>query len=219
GVSSSFAAAGEDVITDLNSILVADGAVLTVTRGTVVGEPIRIVFVNTGSTPAAAAHARLVVRLAEGAQATIIETHEGIEEAAYLATQVFDVAVGDGARLVHLRHQAEGREAVHLLSGEVRVGRDATYDGFTLSLGAALARTETRLRFTGRGGDGRVAGAYHADGRRHVDTTTLIDHAVPDCRSREVFHGVLDGRGRGVFQGKIIVQRSAQRTDGHQLNR
>jgi Fe-S cluster assembly protein SufD len=218
-IAARFAALPEGPIADLNGADATGGLVLTIAAGIAVDEPIRIDLANRAGGDGVAFHRRLFVDVGAHASATIVESHAGPDGAAYLATQVFDIEVGQGARLVHLRLQEEGRDATHLLSGVVRLAADAVYDGFTLSLGAGLARTETRLVFGGRGGDGRVTGAYLADGTRHVDTTTLIDHAVPDCRSREVFKGVLDDRGRGVFQGKILVRRGAQRTDGYQLSR
>jgi Fe-S cluster assembly protein SufD len=196
-----------------------DGAVLRIAANAVIEAPIRLVFLTAPGEEPVASHPRILILAGANSQATVIESYHGTDGAAYFTNAVGDAEVGDGARLRHYRRQSEGLQAVHLVNGSVRIGRDATYDSFTLSLGSDLARTEVTATFTGPGGNGHVTGAYLADGNRHIDTTTLIDHAVPDCRSREVFKGVLDDKGRGVFQGKIIVRRDAQRTDGYQLNR
>ncbi|OWJ67722.1 Fe-S cluster assembly protein SufD [Inquilinus limosus] len=218
-VESRFAKAADASLVELNAALVEDGAVLRIAPGAVIEAPVRLVFLTAPGDAIVASHPRILVLAGANSQATVIEAYHGTDDTGYFTNAVVDAEIGDGARLRHYRRQSEGLQAVHLLNGSATIGRDATYDSFTLSLGADLARTEVVATFTGRGGNGHVTGAYLADGSRHIDTTTLIDHAVPDCRSREVFKGVLDGKGRGVFQGKIIVRRDAQRTDGYQLNR
>lgn len=218
-VESRFAkAADAPSLVELNTALVEDGVVLRIAANAMIEAPVRLVFLSVPGAEATASHPRILLLAGANSQATVIEAYHGTGDA-YFTNAVVDAEIGDGARLRHYRRQSEGLKAVHLLNGSATIGRDATYDSFTLSLGADLARTEVVATFTGRGGNGHVTGAYMADGSRHIDTTTLIDHAVPDCRSREVFKGVLDGKGRGVFQGKIIVRRDAQRTDGYQLNR
>ncbi|MDR6291135.1 Fe-S cluster assembly protein SufD [Inquilinus ginsengisoli] len=219
-VESRFAAAADAAsMVELNTALVDDGAVLRIAAGAVIETPIRLVFLSAPGEAPVASHSRILILAGANSQATVIESYHGTDNAGYFTNAVGEAEIGDGARLRHYRRQSEGLQAVHLVNGRVRIGRDATYDSFTLSLGADLARTEVTATFAGTGGNGHVTGAYLADGNRHIDTTTLIDHAVPDCRSREVFKGVLDDKGRGVFQGKIIVRRDAQRTDGYQLNR
>jgi Fe-S cluster assembly protein SufD len=219
-VESRFAATADSAsMVELNTALVEDGAVLRIAANAVIEASIRLVFLTAPGEEPVASHPRILILAGANSQATVIESYHGTDGAAYFTNAVGDAEIGDGARLRHYRRQSEGLQAVHLVNGNVRIGRDATYDSFTLSLGSDLARTEVTATFTGPGGNGHVTGAYLADGNRHIDTTTLIDHAVPDCRSREVFKGVLDDKGRGVFQGKIIVRRDAQRTDGYQLNR
>jgi Fe-S cluster assembly protein SufD len=127
--------------------------------------------------------------------------------------------VGEGAHLDHDLMQAAGDRAAHVATTLVRIGKDATYDGFAFTLGAELSRAEVHAVLEGPGGDCRVDGAYLGRGGQHIDNTTLIEHASPHGRSRQVFKGVLDERARGVFQGKIVVRRGAQKTDGHQLSR
>jgi Fe-S cluster assembly protein SufD len=99
----------------------------------------------------------------------------------------------------------------------VRIGRDATYDGFISAARGGLSRSELYARFAAPGGHAKVNGIYLLDGTRHADITSFIDHAVPDCTSDEVFRAVLDGESTGVFQGKILVREDAQRTDGKML--
>jgi len=121
--------------------------------------------------------------------------------------------------LRHYRVQTENMEATHLGSMHVRVGRDATYETFCMSAGGRLSRTEAFVRLEGQGAHCGLNGAYLMKGREHCDNTTVIEHTVPRTTCREVFKGVLDDESKGVFQGKIVVHKDAQKTDGHQLSK
>ena len=205
----------------LSTAMASEGAVLCVPDGVTVDGVIAAVFLsdNPGENPVIT-HPRLLSVIGANAEATVVETHAGRDGAGPTLTNFAgELAVGDGARYHHYRLIRDGARGYHLANSHVRVGRDAHTDTFVLTLTGALTRSEVNARLIGRGGDLRVSGGYVGDGRRHIDNTSLIDHAVPDCRSRQVFKGVLDDASRGVFQGKIIVRRDAQRTDGYQLNR
>jgi Fe-S cluster assembly protein SufD len=154
-----------------------------------------------------------------GARATIIESHIGLGGGTYWAQPVTDIVLGEGAVLRHVKLQEEGVGAVHTGLVKVTIGARASFDGFTLSLGGRIGRSEVRAVFAGEEGTCLLNGVYLGRDRQHMDMTTDIDHAVPRCRSREVFKGVLDDAGRGVFLGRIVVRPGAQGTDGHQLSR
>lgn len=207
---------GDRQFAHLNAANMAEPVVLAVERNTALDKPIHLVFVNSAN---AAAHARIFVSVGENSQATLLETHIGAEKDAYFANPVMHFDVGQAGRLNHYRRQAEGTAALHVATSFVSVGRDATYEAFALSTGAELARHEIEAAFLGPGGNCTLSGAYVAQPNQHLDTTTRIDHRHPDCRSREVYHGAIGNKGRGVFQGSIYVHPIAQRTDGHQLNR
>ncbi len=209
-------AIGDRQFAHLNAANMADPVLLAVERNTVVEQPVHLVFVNSANTEA---HARIFVSVGENARATLLETHLGADGEAYFANPVTHIDVGQAGRLNHYRRQAEGVGALHVATSFVSVGRDATYEAFALSTGAELARHEIEAAFLGPGGDCTLSGAYVAQPDQHLDTTTRIDHRHPDCRSREVYHGAIGNKGRGVFQGSIYVHPEAQRTDGHQLNR
>lgn len=202
----------------LTTALMADGALLHVAAGVDCAEPIQILCLTDAEAPAGATvHPRLLAVLEENSHAVLVETFASAGNA--LVAPVVDIVVGAGARLAHYRRQEEGAGVVHLADGVVRLGRDATYDGFTLALGSALARTELHADLAGPGGFCRLAGLYLGDGKQVLDTTTRVTHSAPDCLSRQVHKGVLDGQARGVFQGKVLVVREAQRTDGYQSHK
>lgn len=201
----------------LNTAAFTGGVAIRVTRGTVVEKPILLMVDTQGGEATTIAHPRVLVVVEDGAVADLVEVHTGA--GAHVSNIVTEIAVGGGARLGHYKWQAEGTEAFHLAMTAVRAGADATYDNFALSTGARLARNEIRGELAGEHVDYRVNGAYLAAGDQHLDTTTFIDHAVPECHSQEIYKGVLAGRSRGVFQGKILVRPHAQKTDGYQMNR
>lgn len=209
-------AGGERPFAHLNAAHMADPVLITIDPGAVIEKPIHLTFLNSGN---GALHGRVFIEVGDNAQATILETHHGAGGDCYFANPVSHIRIGAGARLRHYRKQLEGPSAFHIASVLVGIGRDATYDSFALSLGAELARHEIETVFHGPGGDCIISGAYLAAADQHLDTTTRIEHVHPDCRSREVYHGVIAEKGRGVFQGSIYVHPEAQRTDGHQLNR
>jgi Fe-S cluster assembly protein SufD len=181
--------------------------------------PIEIVYMNGGTDAPIIRHPHNLFVLEKGSQATLIKRHAGIATGAYFNNAVTEIVVGGGATLRHYTVQTDCLEAIHLSSVNVRVGQDATYEAFNLDIGGRLSRSETRVRLEGRGAHCNLSGTYMMRGRQHCDNTTIIDHLVPDTSAREVFKGVLDDEARGVFQGKLIVHKDAQRTNGHQLSR
>lgn len=207
----------------LNTAMMADGMVLRLKRDAVLERPLRLVSIAAPGAGDAAQvpvfFPRHLIVCGANSRATVIETHLGPDGAAWLADSVTEVTVGEGARLNHYRRQADGTGAFNIGTALVRLSKDATYDGFALATGADLSRYELSAALDGPGGDCRINGAYLGRHGQQIDNTTFIDHIAPDCRSRQVYKGVLDDQARGVFQAKIGVRREAQRTDGHQLNK
>jgi Fe-S cluster assembly protein SufD len=112
--------------------------------------------------------------------------------------------------------EIESREAIHLAHALIKLGTNAILRDFTLTSGARVNRQNGTISFTGEKADAKIAGSYLLSGKQHADTRLLIDHRMPKCTSREVFKCVMDERARGIFQGKVVVQRDAQKTDGKQ---
>ncbi len=203
----------------LNAAAFTDGLAIRVEAGSALARPLEIVFLAAPGARPRMWHPRLAIDLAPNARALILERHIGLEDGAYLANHGADIRLGDGAVLVHAKIQTEAKDARHLAMTRVDVGRNALYDNFVLTLGAGLCRNEAAVSLSGTKSEVRLNGAYAIDGRQHADHTSRIDHLAEDTRSRQVFAGAIDGQARGVFQGQIVVDRLAQRTDGHQLNR
>ncbi|MFA5955827.1 Fe-S cluster assembly protein SufD [Hyphomicrobium sp.] len=210
---------GGDAVEALNTAFMTDGAVVTVAEGASVPKPLLIVFVRAGSDASSVA-VRNFVTMGQGASATVIEAHVVLPGASHEAqlNSLTEVTVGKGATLRHAKVAVDEGKSLHLSNCDVTLGADATYRNFQFSTGLGLARNGLNVIFEGEGGKLDISGAYLARRAEHIDTTLVVDHAVPRCESRELFKGVLDDHGRGVFQGKIIVRPDAQKTDGKQMS-
>ena len=208
-----------DATVALNTAFMTDGAVVRVADGVKAAKPLLIVFVRAGKD-ALATSVRNVVSVGQGAEATLIEAHVAVPGATREAqvNALTEIGTGKGARVAHVKIATDMGKALHLSNWNVTLGTDATYRGFQFTSGIGLARNQISVVYEGEGGKLDLSGAYLARGSEHVDTTLVVDHAVPHCESRELFKGVLDGQARGVFQGKIIVRPDAQKTDGKQMS-
>ncbi|TVT76715.1 MAG: Fe-S cluster assembly protein SufD [Denitromonas halophila] len=198
----------------LNLALATDGAWLRLPRGVALEAPVHLVFI-AGSTDASQ-HLRNLIVAEANSEATIVEHYLGEGEATTLTTAATRLQVDADARITHLKLQQEAEPAIHLASINATQARGAHFASHSLSFGARLARNDIHTRFDGEGCDTLLNGLYHLDGRRHVDHHTSINHAQPRGNSREFYRGLLDGNSRGVFTGRIIVAKDAQRSDAMQ---
>ena len=216
---------GATALEDLDAVglaavaLATDGVRVHVAAQAVLDRPLRLVHLLTGDAEAPAIAApHVALSLGDQASLTVVEHWATDPGGASVALPRWDIAVGRGARLRHYTDQSAGLNTVHLGRASVTVAQDASLETFVLTAAGGLIRNETHVTIAGRGADVALGGVYLGSGDRHVDTTTSVQHTDSDGRSRQVYRGVLDDRSRGVFQGKVGVDRPAQRTDGHQLS-
>lgn len=158
----------------------------------------------------------LKITLEDGAQATIIERHQG--EGAYWKNMTTEIEIGQGAILNHVRIQNDAPAAVQTNMVSLKAARDAVYNGFTLNIGAKLTRHEIHAVIEGENAEVSFNGLNMLGGEQHGDTTILIEHTAPNCKSNQFYRSLLNGKAHGVFQGKVHVHRAAQKTDGYQLS-
>lgn len=211
------ALAQKEPLVALNTMLFEDGLLLDLPAG-MEGGALELLSVASHAGRPIAFHPRHLIRLGDGASLTLIETSLGPATAAYLHNPVFEIAVGAGAILSHVRLQTEGRAGFQLSTVQAAVQAGGTYDNFTLNAGARLVRNEIHAALLGPKSACHMNGAQLVGNGQHADTTTFLDHAAPDCDSRQTYKTVLAGKSRGVFQGKILVRQAAQRTNGYQMN-
>jgi len=206
-------------IVALNAAFMTDGAIVRVADGATLAKPLLVVFVRAGAEARSIA-VRNIIAVGAGANATVIEAHVVLPGSTkdVQVNALSEVSVGKAATLHQAKVAVDDGKCVHLSNWVVTLDSDATYRGFQFTSGQGLARNEINVIYAGQGGKLDLSGAYLARGGEHIDTTLVVDHAVPGCASRELFKGVLDGHARGVFQGKIIVRPDAQKTDGKQMS-
>jgi len=205
----------------LNTALFAGGLFLEVPRGVVVKAPIHLLFVSessNGGTPLAA-FPRVLVHAEADSAATIIESYASQNESSYLTNAILDLVVDDGARISHYKVQRESTDAFHIALTRADLGRNAFYGSTSINFGAALSRHDIDVRMDHEGAECSVDGLYMVDGTQHTDTHSIIDHRQPHCTSHQLYKGILDGKSRAVFNGKVFVRHGAQQTDARQTNK
>ena len=204
--------------TALNTAFAQDGVVIHVPRGAVVDAPLHIVHVCDEKAAGGAVHPRLLVVAGAMSQFTIVEHYVSVGTPSYFTNAVAEVEVGDGAIVNHYKVQRESTEAFHVGTVQVTQGKDSVYHSFSFATGAALSRTNVYTKLLGAGGEAKLNGLYLVDGTQHADHQTFVEHIAPNCASRELYKGILDGASHGVFNGKVYVDPQAQKTDGKQTN-
>lgn len=203
----------------LNTALAEDGAYLYLPPGTVLELPVHLLFVTVPGADAVMVHPRNLIIAGERSQATVIEHYVSVGEAGYLTNAVTEIVAGSHSALEHVKLQEESRQAFHIATIQARQERGSRFTSHSISIGALLARNDINSVLAAEGAESHLNGLYLADGRQHVDHHTRIDHAKPQGISREYYKGILDGRARGVFNGKVIVHPQAQKSDAQQANK
>jgi Fe-S cluster assembly protein SufD len=208
-----------DAMVALNSAMMTDGLVVEVADGVTLTQPLQIVHVASAAQPAAM-FTRSLLKLGKNAGATLVESYIAAESAkSYQVHDALVLDVGDGARLDHVRLVEDSREAFNISSSVVKLGARAHFNTFGMTSGGAVSRYQAVIAFAGEHSRVETNGVNLLNGRQHADSTLFLDHAVPNCSSREVFRAVVDDRGHSVFQGRIIVQPKAQKTDAKMMTR
>jgi Fe-S cluster assembly protein SufD len=203
----------------LNSAMMTDGLVIEVANGVTLGQPLHIIHIASGGQPAGM-FTRSLFRLGRAANATLVESYIAAEGAqTYQVHDALLVSIGDDARLDHVRLVEDAPDAFNVSSSTVKLGANAHFNTFGMTSGAQVSRYQATIAVGGEGSRVETGGVNLLKGRQHADTTLFLDHAVPNCTSRETFRSVVDDRGHSVFQGRIIVRPHAQKTDAKMMTR
>jgi Fe-S cluster assembly protein SufD len=205
-----------DIAVALNTAFVADGVVVFIANGSHPSKPIEILHVASGMA-ATAVHVRNRVVAGDDVEATILETSLGGTDGSEI-NLLTDLQIGARSKLTIARLQDTNTGATHLATSLVRLGEKVDLKHLSAEAGAAFSRNQTFLTFAGEHSNARILGVSMLHATRHIDQTLVVDHAVPNCASREMFKTVADDRSSGVFQGKIMVRRDAQKTDGKMMS-
>ncbi|HEX2667649.1 MAG TPA: Fe-S cluster assembly protein SufD [Gammaproteobacteria bacterium] len=206
----------DDTFLNLNTALFQDALLVEVSGE--LTEPLEFLHVSAPEAAAASHHPRCTVKLGPNARATLIERYAGLEGAKHFTNSVVQIELASGAKLTHLRLQEESLQGFHLGRVLVSQAADSTYESHNLQHGAAWARLDLAVALKATGAAAELNGLYAVGGRRHLDNHTRVDHLAPHTASRELYRGILDGQGRAVFNGKVVVAPHAAKTDASQAN-
>jgi Fe-S cluster assembly protein SufD len=201
----------------LNTALFEDGAFVQIPNESIGDKPIQILFVSTGKV--LAAQPRVIVLAGGSCEATIVESYVSLHENAHLTNAVTEIFAGPNARVDHYKSQTENENALHVATMQVLAARDANIASHAFTFGGRVARSDANAIMQGEGCEVTLNGLYLGRGEQLIDNHTIMDHAMPHCRSYELYTGILDDASRGVFNGKIFVREDAQKTDAKQSNR
>ena len=203
----------------LNAALMQGGVVVDVAAGAEVAKPLIILSVMSAGAVHAAYH-RSLVRVGAGAKLTLFEIVDAVEIGSNQQNGALVLDMSDGAKVEHLtRISRQGADAIIINSVLATLGAKCHYDGFALIADGGLVRRQIFLRFDGEHSNAGIRGLSLLSGKRHADTTLVVDHAVPHCTSREYFKHIISDEATGVYQGKVIVRPHAQKTDGAMKSR
>ncbi len=208
----------ENAFTALNTAFLEGGAFILIPKGVQVDAPLHLLFLSDGQTVSSP---RVLVVAERGSSATVIESYAAAREdlGAYLTNAVVEVWLEDGARLEHYKVQREGTDAFHVATTRASLARASSFNLTTVTLGARLSRHDVHVTLDDEGAECWVDGLYLVGADQHTDTHSVIDHRRPHGTSHQLYKGILDGKSRAVFNGKVFVREGAQQTDAKQTNR
>ena len=208
------AIADGDFALSLNTALLQDGVIVEIAEGAEVRKPIEIRNIMIGGGLSTLRN-RVVV--GKGVNVDVLESYVGDDEA-YQLNSAIDYRVADGAKVHVMRLINEGAEAIHIGSTTAILGAEAKFEHFTMSAAGKFIRSQAFICFEGEFSDAELFGATILEETRHSDISLFVDHAVPNCNSKEQYRTVMDDKSEGVFQGKILVRKIAQKTDGQMMS-
>jgi Fe-S cluster assembly protein SufD len=203
----------------LNTACLHDGAFVYLPPGVVLSEPIALSWnvKNSGPTPLLLPRRTLIVA-GRNSQAAICERYAGPDGSTYFTSVVTEIILDKGAIVDHYKVQQEADTAFHIATTQAYLGRSSSFSSHNITFGGRLTRNDITVYLGGEGGECTLNGLYMGHGEQLIDNHTRIDHAKPHCASHELYKGILDGKSRGVFAGRIYVHQDAQKTDAKQTN-
>lgn len=206
------------IFTSLSTAFVNDGAFVYVPDGKAIDDPIHILFLSIACDNKLLVQPRNLVVASKNSQATIIEHYASLSEDVYFTNSVTEIVTEENAFVDHIKLQEESRKAFHIGRMDVHQERNSNFISHLISFGAEISRNDFNCVFNDEGGESMLNGLYLIESNQLFDAHTLIDHAKPHCNSHEHYKGILMDNSRGVFNGKVIVRKDAQKTNAFQEN-
>ena len=203
----------------LNTAFFQDGGFIYLKAGTSAHLPIHLVFLSTSCDAGSTSHPRNLVVAEKNSRATVIESYLSTADSPYFTNAVTELVLAEGAVVEHCKFQDESLSAFHLAAIHAHLGRNSNLVAHSIATGARISRNNIRTKLAGEGVECVLNGLYLTREDQLADHHMIVEHAQPHCNSHEYYNGILDGRSKGVFHGRILVQRPAQKTDAKQTNK
>ncbi len=204
--------------TALNTAFIQDGAYINISANTNIDKPINITYISRDSNHPFVTHPRNLIVMGENSNATIIENYVGSGKVNYFTNSVTETVLLQGAVLKHYKIQQEGSSAFHIASLNTSQSKDSRFESHLVSIGGALVRNNINASLNEEGAEIIMNGLYMTEDVQHVDNHTRVDHLKPHTQSHQNYRGVLNGKSRGVFNGKVVVHPQAQKIEAYQNN-
>ena len=203
----------------LNTAFLQDGAFIHLDNGSVVEEPIHLLFITTAHDEEIDVYPRVLVLTGRDASASIIESHVGLSNGIYLSNAVTEIVLGTGASLRYYKMQRHSEKAYHVTNTEAVLARDSYFSSVNIDLGGGLVRNNLNARMTEEGASTVLNGLYMVTKTQHVDNQVIIEHIKGNTTANELYKGILDGKSRSVFHGSIIVREDAKGVNAYQVDK
>ncbi|HZP34112.1 MAG TPA: Fe-S cluster assembly protein SufD [Candidatus Acidoferrales bacterium] len=208
-----------DAFCALNTAFIEDGAYVYLPRGTVIEAPICFLFISLPGHEPEMTNPRNLVVAEDSTEASVVEDYVSLGSGISFSNAVTELVAGENAVISHYLIEREDRQAYNVSTLRTQQARSSNVSSHSVLLGGGLVRNNVHPVLAGEGGECLINGLFIGNGRQHIDNYMLVEHASPHCSSRQFYNGILDGRSHGVFHGRIIVHKDAQKTDAKQTNR
>ena len=202
----------------LNTAFFSDGAFIYIPDSIVIEEPVVLYFISSLADESLAMAPRNLIVMGANAQANVIESFHGLEGVISFTNTITEIDTAEGAVLEHYKIQQDNTDSFHIGGTHLKQHRNSRVESHSISLGGSVVRNDIVTELADEGAEIVLNGLFMGNGRQHVDNHTLVNHSKPNTQSEENYRGVLDGRAQGVFNGKVIVHKDAQKISAAQSN-
>ncbi|MEW6702229.1 MAG: Fe-S cluster assembly protein SufD [Bacteroidota bacterium] len=203
----------------LNTAYTFDGLVVIVPDGKFLEKPIQVLYLNTSDQDLILSQPRNLIVAGKNSQVNVIANYQGYGRKKYFSNVVTEVFVDENGTANLYKVQNENEESYHIEKVQAYQKKGSLFNHYNVTFGGAIVRNDINSILDDENIETHYYGLYLANGKQHVDNHTFVDHAKPNCMSNELYKGILDDNSRGVFNGKIIVRKDAQKTNAYQQNK
>lgn len=210
--------ATKDGLTSLNTAFSCEGAYIHIGKNISVAKPIQIVHFSTGSEAALMLQPRNLIVVDENSHVQIIERHQSLTDNPVLTNSVTEIYADKRAIVDYYKIQNDNENASLIDNTFIDQKRESVTSVHTFSFGGKLTRNNLNFYQNGERIDSTLKGVTIIGNKQHVDHNTLVHHIEPNCESHQDYKGIFGDSATGVFNGKVIVNKEAQKTNAFQAN-